>query len=187
MKAIVIYRSSTGFTRRYATWIAEDLGCEAVDLAVSTIDVRDYDVVVFGSWFHAAALPGSKKCKLMMAEHPDVPFVVFCVGATKSEETQQIAEALDRTYPETEYPDLPRFYLRGGFNYSALSFVNRLAMKMKFKELEKKANTGDTDAAEALAGMREGFDATDRAMVAPLVACARKRAAGTANISDAER
>ncbi|MEA5020840.1 MAG: flavodoxin domain-containing protein [Gordonibacter sp.] len=180
MKAIVIYRSSTGFTRRYAAWIAEDLGCEAVDLAVSTIDVSDYDVVVFGSWLHAASVPGSKKCKLMMAEHPDVPFVVFCVGATKSEETQQITEALDRTYPKTEYPDLPRFYLRGGFSYPALSFMNRIAMKMMFKELEKKANAGDVDAAEALVGMREGFDATDRAMVAPLVACVRERMAGVA-------
>ena len=29
MNAIVIYRSKTGFTKRYAQWLAEDLGCEA--------------------------------------------------------------------------------------------------------------------------------------------------------------
>ena len=29
MKRIVIYQSGTGFTAKYAGWIAKDLGCEA--------------------------------------------------------------------------------------------------------------------------------------------------------------
>ncbi|MEG1826623.1 MAG: flavodoxin domain-containing protein [Gordonibacter sp.] len=180
MKAVVMYRSNTGFTRRYATWIAEELGCEAIDMAVSPVDVGDFDVVVFGSWFHAALVPGSKECKHLMAEHPDVPFVVFVVGATKPEETEQTAEALERTYPKADYPDLPRFYLRGGFDYPSLSFMDKMLMKMMFKELEKKAASGDADAAEGLAGMREGFDATDREAIGPLVACVKELAAGRA-------
>lgn len=30
MRAVVVYASQTGFTRRYAEWIAEELGGEAV-------------------------------------------------------------------------------------------------------------------------------------------------------------
>lgn len=30
MKAVIIYYSKTGFTRRYAQWLAEDLNCPAV-------------------------------------------------------------------------------------------------------------------------------------------------------------
>ena len=29
MKRIVVYQSGTGFTAKYADWIAKDLGCEA--------------------------------------------------------------------------------------------------------------------------------------------------------------
>ena len=29
MKKIVVYQSGTGFTAKYANWIAEELGCEA--------------------------------------------------------------------------------------------------------------------------------------------------------------
>ena len=32
MKSIVVYTSKTGFTKKYAQWIAEDLGCEAKGL-----------------------------------------------------------------------------------------------------------------------------------------------------------
>ena len=28
MKSVVVYSSITGFTKKYAEWIAEDLGCE---------------------------------------------------------------------------------------------------------------------------------------------------------------
>ena len=31
MKKIVVYQSGTGFTAKYAGWIAEELDCDAVD------------------------------------------------------------------------------------------------------------------------------------------------------------
>ena len=35
MKAVVVYSSKTGFTKKYAQWIAEDLSLEAYDLKES--------------------------------------------------------------------------------------------------------------------------------------------------------
>lgn len=32
MKRLVVYQSATGFTEKYATWIAEKLSCEAKEL-----------------------------------------------------------------------------------------------------------------------------------------------------------
>ena len=64
---------------------------------------------------------------------------------------------------------MERFYLRGGFAYERLSLPNKLAMKMFFKMQEKQAAT-DPRAAEMLSGMRGGFDGTDRAAIAPVVA-----------------
>ena len=61
MRAVGVYASQTGFTRRYAEWIAEELGGEAVPVErADGIDAGSYDVVVFGGWLHAGGLVGKK-------------------------------------------------------------------------------------------------------------------------------
>ena len=42
MNSIVTYKSKTGFTKKYAEWIAEDLGCKAVKLS-ELKDASEYD------------------------------------------------------------------------------------------------------------------------------------------------
>ena len=37
MKIIVIYKSKTGFTKRYAEWIAEELKCDIVQRFVVSV------------------------------------------------------------------------------------------------------------------------------------------------------
>ena len=170
MKAIVVYASQTGFTRRYAKWIAKDLECEAVPVEdAGALNVEDFDVVVFGGWFHAASLVGEKWFKRARAAHPSVRFVVFAVGATPPDWTDMIDETMARSFPSPEYDGVPRFYLRGGFAYERLSMPNKLAMKLFFK-MQAKAAEHDERAAEMLAGMQGGFDGTNRADIKPIVA-----------------
>lgn len=176
MKAVVVYASQTGFTRRYAEWIAEELGCEAVPVEQADgIDVGAFDVVVFGGWLHAGGLVGMKWLKQARVAHPGTPFVAFAVGATPAEWNDMVDEAMAREFPSPEFDGVERFYLRGGFAYERLSMPNKLAMKLFFKMQKKQAET-DPRAAEMLAGMRGGFDATERAAVEPVVAAARKLA-----------
>ena len=177
MKAIVVYASQTGFTKRYAEWIAEDLGCEAVPVErAGAMDAGAYDVVVFGGWFHATSLKGGKWLKRVRAAHPGAKFVVFAVGATPPEWTDIVEEGMARTFPLPEFDGVERFYLHGGFAYERLSAPNKLAMKVFFKMQEKQAEV-DARSAEMLAGMREGFDATDCAAIGPIVERARALAA----------
>ena len=178
MKTVVAYSSQTGFTKRYAEWIAEALGCDAVSLDDSPrFDAEGFDAVVFGGWFHAASLVGEKWFKRQRTEHPDTRFAVFAVGATPAEWTDMVDEALARSLPSPEFDDVPRFYLRGGFDYEGLNMPNKLMMKMFFK-MQAKAAESDPRAAEMLEGMRGGFDGTDRAAIEPLVARVRAFGAG---------
>lgn len=173
MSAVVVYSSQTGFTKKYADWIAETLGCSAVSLDEKPrFDVVGFDVVVCGGWFHAGGFIGKKWLLRQRAAHPEVRFVVFAVGATPTEWTDMVDEALAREFPSPEFDGVERFYLRGGFAYERLSVPNKLAMKLFFKMQEKNAAT-DPRAAEMLSGMRGGFDGTDRASIASVVACAR--------------
>ncbi|MBC5582599.1 hypothetical protein H8S61_00070 [Eggerthella sp. NSJ-70] len=179
MSTVVAYSSQTGFTKRYAEWIAEELGCEAVSLDdEARFDAGAFDTVVFGGWFHAASLVGGKWLKRQRAAHPETKFVAFAVGATPAAWTDMVDEGMACAFPSPEFEGMPRFYLRGGFAYERLSMPNKLAMKMFFK-MQAKAAESDPRAAEMLEGMRgDGFDGTDRAAIAPVVACARELGAG---------
>lgn len=179
MRTLVAYTSQTGFTKRYAEWVAEAQGCEAVSIDEENVDAGPYDAVVFGGWFHAASFVGSKWLRRQRAEHPDVRFVAFAVGATPSEWTDMVDEGMQRAFPSPEFDGMPRFYLRGGFAYDRLSAPNKLMMKLFFKMQEKQA-ADDERASEMLVGMREGFDACDRAAIEPLLACVRADEAGRA-------
>lgn len=175
MRPVVVYASQTGFTRRYAEWIAEELGCEAVPVKqAEKMDLGPYDTVVFGGWFHAASLVGKKWLGNALAAYPDKRFIAFAVGATPPEWDDMVSQAMEREFPSPQYDAVDRFYLRGGFCYERLSLPNKLAMKAFFKMQAKLAET-DERAAEMLEGMRGGFDCTDRASLAPLLACVRSQ------------
>ncbi len=54
MSKIVIYKSKTGFTKRYAHWIGEALKCDVVDLKEFPMDTyKEYEYVIYGSRIHA--------------------------------------------------------------------------------------------------------------------------------------
>lgn len=171
MNALVAYTSQTGFTKRYATWIAEELDCQAATLKqADRLDLASYDVVVVGGWFHAASMTSKTWLDQQRAAHPELRFVAFAVGATPHDWTDVVDEGMARAFPSPDYDNVPHFYLTGGFDYTRLSFLNKLAMRMFFKMQEKEAES-DPRTAEMLATMREGFDATDRTAIAPIINC----------------
>ena len=50
MKIALVYKSSTGFTERYAEYIAEKTGAELVKYSErKRVKSSDYDILVFGS------------------------------------------------------------------------------------------------------------------------------------------
>lgn len=173
MKTAIVYSSMTGHTEKYAKWLAEDLGCEAVPYSDrKSVDLSALDVLVFCSWFHAASIVDAKWVKKVMREHPSLHVAVLVTGATPMPESGwgddgEVEQAFRRTFPEDQYADLPWFYCHGGFNFDKLDAPNKIAMRMFFKMNEKKAD--DPKMAEMLAVMREGFDGTDRKYLEPVI------------------
>ncbi len=67
---LVTYKSVTGFTRRYAKWIAEELDCAIMELKdVSARTMSEYNTVIFGGRFHAGLVDGLKKRKKKKSEY----------------------------------------------------------------------------------------------------------------------
>ncbi len=179
MKAAIVHCSQTGFTRTYAEWLAEELGCEATPFANrSSIPMSETDLLVFCSWFHAASIKGSKWLKKVMAEHPHLSVVVLATGAAPmpndAHEAAEVESAFRRTFPQEEYPELPHFYCQGGFDYDRLGMADKLAMRMFFKMNAKAAET-DPKAAEMLRVMKAGFNGTNRDYLDPVLDHVRGR------------
>ena len=59
MKTIVVYKSKYGSSKEYAFWIAEELGCEAVDVKNIKIEkLYEYDTIIYGGGLYAEVING---------------------------------------------------------------------------------------------------------------------------------
>ena len=76
-KILVCYKSVTGFTKKYAEMIAEELDCELMDFKKVTAEIlSQYDTVVFGGRCYVGAIDGLKKAKELIAKYNIKNFVI---------------------------------------------------------------------------------------------------------------
>ena len=156
MKTIIVYESKTGFTRRYAGWAAESLGCESISLKDASKDnLAGYDRVIFGGWIMANMISGLPKLREMRVS----PAVVFAVGASPAFE-----EVVKQMREQNQLGETPFFYFEGGVDFNKLGFVQRMMLKTMKKMTEKKKDMTRQEAAivQLLAG---NFDHTDRGQI----------------------
>ena len=126
MKIIVTYQSKTGFTKRYAQWIGEELSCECKELtSVDATQLADYDLVIHGGWIMAGMVKGLEKVKSF---HPR-KLMVFGVGFTdeKEADTKSWIEA-------NKLSGIPFFYYQGGMNPEKMGAVGKTIVKMVTKK-----------------------------------------------------
>lgn len=159
MKRIVIYQSGTGFTAKYAGWIAEDLGCEAKEYkSVSMNELSGYDMVIYGGWIMANQVVGYDKIKAINLKN----LVVFGVGMTvaNKEVEEKIAE-------QNQIDPNKFFYFEGGYNPKKLGIMKKMMMNMIKKSIEKK----EEKTADDLHMLKtfEGADNTNRDAIKDLV------------------
>ncbi|MGI6576293.1 MAG: flavodoxin domain-containing protein [bacterium] len=138
MKSIVVYRSKTGFTKKYAEWIAEELGSDI--FAVSQVNaamLTAYDTVIYGGGLYAGGINGVKIITNNMAKLQGKKIVVFATGASPMRE-EVISEVRDRNFTLEQQEKIQFFYLRGGFNYTKLQFGDKILMQLLKWTLKRK-------------------------------------------------
>ncbi len=138
MKAIVIYSSKTGFTKKYGDWIAEELGCKAFSLKEAKKSLTSYDTIIFGGGVIAGKISGLNKVKSSNSIQGK-NLILFATGATKMEDIHMIADIKNKNLTEEE-KDIPFFYFEAGINYDKMSFPMKAMCKMIYKSLLKKEN-----------------------------------------------
>ncbi len=140
-KPIVLYRSRTGFSQRYAEWIAEDLACECRPIkGVKLDDLKDYGLVIYGAGVYAGMIAGAGKIKNWMEKSPEKIWIVFATGATPPKEGYE--ELVFKTnFRKGESRPAHFYYFLAGINYEKMGFISRVLMKWFSSMSAKKAGT----------------------------------------------
>lgn len=165
MKSILIYKSKTGFTEKYANWISEEINCKVVNIsAIQKVDFNQYDLIIFGSRIHAGRIDGLDKIKKLNLGNK---LIIFATGATPKE-TNSIQEVWKNNLSKEELQVIKHFYIPAGLNYEKMGFLDKVMMKMASIMLAKKKdkNTEDIGMQNSI---KKSYDISNKSKIKPLV------------------
>ncbi len=176
MKTVVIYQSKTGYTKKYAQWIADALQADLTENSkIKDREITSYDAIVYGGSLFATGILGLKRIKKLLPSLTGKKFAIFGVGLTPTRE-DAINGVKQHNLKEDELKIVHFFYFRGGFNLKKLPLIDQLMMKMMKASIEKKKKSGKL-LTEDENGMLEAFDVvsdfTDRSAIEPLLSFIR--------------
>ncbi len=170
MKTVVIYKSRTGFTKRYAEWTAQDTGASLMRLEDASADaLRGFELVVYGGRVHAGKLDGLARVKaLLFTLGGDVKLALFATGATPSAESETIQKMWEQNLSGDELVSVPHFYFQSGLNYVAMGVGDKTLMKALAAFLGAKKNKSDSESGCENA-IASSYDISSQDYVLPLV------------------
>jgi menaquinone-dependent protoporphyrinogen IX oxidase len=172
LKTIVVYKSKTGFVKKYALWLAEELAADLFEASKFHINcLSGYNTVIYGGSLHAVGINGLRLITNNMDKLKGKKLVVFATGASPAS-GEVIEEITANNIPE-ELRDLVKvFYLRGGFDYNKLPFNDKVLMtllkwKIRRKKKHKKELTRDEKG--MLAAFSKPVDFTKKSFIDDIV------------------
>lgn len=165
---IVIYNSQTGFTKKYAQWISEALGCECVELnEAGKLNFEQYGTIIFGGWACAGRISKIKWFKKNIKKWSDKKLAVYCVGGSPIE-NPEIEVAMKNWFIEEGHQTVKTFYCPGGFDYERMSGTSKLMMKMFIGALKAKKDKTEAEMIQ-LEMISKSYDISDKKYIEPIV------------------
>ena len=160
MKTIIIYGSQYGTTKRYAEYLSEMTGIEAVAFKEAK-DIDKYDRVIFMGALYAGSVLGLKKTISKMSPKQELVIVtVGLVDPNDPENIDYIRHSIKERIPADLYDETRILHLQGAIDYSHLSLKHRMMMAVIHSKLSKMPEEKlNTEAKTILAtyGKKEDF------------------------------
>lgn len=169
MKAIIVYKSKTGFTKTYAEWIQEATSIDILNYdSISKVALSTYDLVIFGSRIHAGRVDGLKKIKDLLLDKENTQLVVFATGGTPIDAEDVINSMWKASFTEEELHAIPHFYMPAGLNYENMNIGDKLIMKALAKMLGNKNDKNSVEAGCEQA-ITHSYNVSSREYISPLL------------------
>ena len=171
MNAIVIYKSKYGSTKAYAQWIAEELGCEAVEAKrVKAAELSAYDTIVYGGGLYAEMIAGASLITKNFDALKDKNLVVFTTGLTPLDCREYYDKmVLEKNFKPHMTEKIKVFNFMGKMIIEELTLPHKAAIIALKKIMSGKQNPSEMEKL-LIKLCDESGDFTDRAAIADLVA-----------------
>lgn len=170
--SIVLYKSTYGFTKKYAEWIADDLKCDCLEIGSFDFN-KDYKNIIFGGGLYAGKINGIKALIKNYDKIKDKTVVVFTVGVadvSDSDNVKKIVSYAKKQIPKEMFSNIKLFHFRGGMDYRRMSFIHQCMMWFMKTVLSKKPENERSDSDRAvIESYGENFDFSDRNTIYELV------------------
>lgn len=167
MKILILYSSKTGFSKRYAQWLAESLNCKAIPFKERrNTSLREYEKIIFFGGLYAGRMSGLKWLKSKLPELSGKGLAAVAVGCSPMD-SPGLSESMTKLLGGT--PEIKGFYCQGGLDYEHMGAVDRAMMAALRAALKSQP-----DKAEMLAVISQSFDGSRREYLAPIIQWAQE-------------
>ena len=167
-KVLVVYRSKSGYTKKYAGWIAEavhaDL-CEGKNMTLNKL--RPYDTVIYGAALYATGINGIKTIKKYLDDLKQKQLIVFTLGATPVR-PEIFEEVKNNNFTAEQQKQIRFFMLRGGFDFNKLTIRDKFLMTLLKMKLTNKKEL-NADERGMLAAYSQPMDFTNIKKIKPII------------------
>lgn len=147
MNSIVVYKSKYGSTKNYAEWIAEALGCTAVEAKkISVYELEKYDNIIYGGGLYGEVINGLHIITKNISRLKDKKIAVFSTGITPLDcRDYYDSYVLEKNFKNSVPENVKVFNFLGKMKLDELSAVHRTALKTLKKIMSGKENPTDME------------------------------------------
>ena len=145
MSTIVVYKTKYGSTKTYAEWIAEELGCVAVDAkSIKADDLLMYDTVIYGGGLYAEVINGVTLITKNIEKLRDKKIIVYTTGITPRDVREYYdGEVIEKNFKNGVPENIKIFNFEGKMIQKELTPVHYAALVSLKKIMKAKKNPSD--------------------------------------------
>ena len=137
--SIIIYGSQYGTAKRYAEELARRTGFEIREYS-NTGDISGFETIVYVGALYASGVLGMKKTFDRLTDPSGKRIFIATVGVTDptdKEYTDTVKGGMSKQLKQEVFDNARIYHLRGGIDYSKLSFKHKTLMGMLCKQAKK--------------------------------------------------
>jgi len=168
MKTIIVYKSQTGFTKKYAEWIAQKIWATLLDYTKADISVLlEYDTIIYWWSLHAVGIQWISLITKNFERLKQKKLIVFAVWASPIKDAV-VKHVTAENFTEEQRKYIHFFYFRWWFNYKKLWIVDKIIMTIFIFVLKLKKHP-KPDEKWMIDAYDHPFDATNKQYIEWLV------------------
>ena len=147
MKAVVIYKSKYGSTKKYGQWIANELGCDLFDAKdIKPETLSKYETIIYGGGLYAEVIAGVSLITKNIHTLSDKKLIVYTTGITPTDCREYYDEmVIAKNFKGDIKEKVKVFNFPGKMILKELSLVHRTALKTLKKIMNGKENPTDME------------------------------------------